>query len=600
MLDGRYRFESYVVGASNRLAVSAARAVAETPGAVYNPLFIYSNSGLGKTHLLAAIGHQAETLNPDLNVRYLTLDDFVEQLHSDIASGQADAFKKRYFGVGMLLLDDVQFLTGRVETQSEVLRLFNALQISGRQIVMASDRAPSEIADVDERLLTRLSGGLIVDIGAPDYETRVAILRHKSASRSLEFAEGVVEELARSESSNVRELEGDLNRLLAHQSLTGAPLAPPDVWQVLGARRAPSAPNEFESFLTDIASTVARSVDAWRVRLGERIAWWSGQGFRTAILEQALDASDVPDVGELDASFSTVAERLRSLEAEAIRADARLTGHPAFRDPDRLNEAEDLAARAIALADPPPAPRAGFRLHDMVRCSGNGLVLQTVAGIINEPGARYNPLFVSGASGAGKTHLAHAIGNALAARDHGTWTVACVTGAAFVDDLIVALQAGTVERWRARYRAVDALIVDDLQALDGKERTQEEFFHLFNALHRAGRQMVFFSDRGPGDFANLEPRLRSRFEGGLVAEIAAPPMLDRLGRHTPVPDGDEAAAPTIDAAPDPAIRPEPAETDASVAERTVASGALDSFFLDPEKVIAEWPEVTGRVIEDWI
>lgn len=596
MLSGRYRFDTYVVGASNRLAVSAARAVAESPGAVYNPLFVYSNSGLGKTHLLAAIGHHAVSLNPGLAVRYLTLDDFVEQLHSDIASGQADAFKRRYQGIGMLLLDDVQFLTGRVETQSEVLRLFNAMQISGRQIVMASDRAPAEIADVDERLLTRLSGGLIVDIAAPDYETRVAILRHKCESRSLQFADGVIEELARSETSNVRELEGDLNRLLAHQSVTGSSLAPGDVWTILGSRRAPTAPDEFESFLSDIATTVAKSVDAWRVRLGERIAYWSGQGFRTAVLEQALDSDDVPDVAELDASFATVAERLRALEAEAIRADARLTGHPAFRDPDRLHEAEELASRAIAQAEPPPRPRPGFRLHDLVRWAGNSVVLQTVAGIINDPGARYNPLFVTAPAGAGKTHLAHAIGNALAAREGGSWTVACLTGAAFMDELIAALQNGTVERWRARYRAVDAFIVDDIHAIDGKERTQEEFFHLFNVLHRAGRQMVFTSGRSLADFAALEPRLRSRFEGGLVMEMTAPPLVDRTGRLTPVPKGDEAAAPNIDAS---LPHHDPAEDTVPVDAVPGGSDARDAFFLDPEKVIAEWPDVTGRIIEDW-
>jgi chromosomal replication initiator protein len=238
MLGGRYRFDTYVVGSSNRLAVSAARAVAEAPGAVYNPLFVYSNSGLGKTHLLAAIGHHAVALNPGLNVRYLTLDDFVEQLHSDIASGQADAFKRRYQGIGMLLLDDVQFLTGRVETQSEVLRLFNAMQISGRQIVMASDRAPAEIADVDERLLTRLSGGLIVDIAAPDYETRVAILRHKCESRSRVCRRSL--RSWRGRSLNVRELE-EISIALAHQSVTGSPVASLDVWTVLGGRRAPTA-----------------------------------------------------------------------------------------------------------------------------------------------------------------------------------------------------------------------------------------------------------------------------------------------------------------------------------------------------------------------
>src|SRR5688572_17021537 len=224
LLDGRFRFDNYVVGASNRLAVAAGRAVAESPGTTYNPLFIYSQSGLGKTHLIGAIGFAAKQLQPDLVVEYVPLDDFVDQLHLAVSSGQADAFKQRYQRVDLLLIDDVQFLTGRRETQSEMLRIFNALQGNGRQIVMASDRPPSEIADVDERLVTRLSGGLIVDIGMPDYETRVAILRHKCEERGLSFSQGVLEELASLPFANVRELQGALNRLLAHQSVNDAPL----------------------------------------------------------------------------------------------------------------------------------------------------------------------------------------------------------------------------------------------------------------------------------------------------------------------------------------------------------------------------------------
>src|SRR5262245_15441787 len=143
-LDGRFRFENYVVGAANKLAVAAARAVAESPGAAYNPLFIYSGSGLGKTHLLAAIGHRARELQPSLDIEYVSLDDFVDQLHAAISSGQADAFRRRWQQLDVLLLDDVQFLTAKRETQSEMLRLFNALHGSGKQIVMASDRPPTE------------------------------------------------------------------------------------------------------------------------------------------------------------------------------------------------------------------------------------------------------------------------------------------------------------------------------------------------------------------------------------------------------------------------------------------------------------------------
>jgi chromosomal replication initiator protein len=194
--DARFRFENFVVGSANRLAVAAARAVSEAPGSAYNPLFIYSASGLGKTHLASAIGNYAKQLQPTLQTEYVTLDDFVEQLHAAISIGQTLSFTQRYAHVDMLLIDDVQFLTGRRETQSEMLRLFNLLQGSGRQIVMTSDRPPNEIADVDERLVSRLAGGLIVDIGPPDYETRAAILRNKCEERGVTLRPNVLDELA--------------------------------------------------------------------------------------------------------------------------------------------------------------------------------------------------------------------------------------------------------------------------------------------------------------------------------------------------------------------------------------------------------------------
>ena len=163
-LDAKLRFDNFVVGSANRLAVAAARAVAETPGTVYNPLFVYGGSGLGKTHLMSAIGNQVRQRDKSLTVELVTLDDFVHELHAAIAAGDTDAFKARYLQVGVLLIDDIQFLTGHRETQTELLRIFNALTADGRQIVMSSDRPPVEIADVDERLITRLSGGLIVDM----------------------------------------------------------------------------------------------------------------------------------------------------------------------------------------------------------------------------------------------------------------------------------------------------------------------------------------------------------------------------------------------------------------------------------------------------
>lgn len=599
MLDGRFRFENFVIGAANRLAASAARAVADAPGAAYNPLFIYSSSGLGKTHLLGAIGHRARQLHPALAVEYLTLDDFVSQLHQAIATGQADAFKRRYAGVGLLLLDDVQFLTGRVETQSEVLRVFNALQGSGRQIVMTCDRPPSEIADVDERLISRLAGGLIVDVGVPDYETRVAILRSKCGDRGVRFAAGVLEELARTPAANVRELQGALHRLVAHQSLLETPLSVADVWQVLGTARAAAAPvpDEFEAFLSDVASTLAESVETWRVRLGERIARWSGEGYRTERLERILEQAEAPDLDQLDADFAADAERLRTLEAEAIRIDPRSAGLPIFRDPERLAEAEEYLTRSVAQRDPLPGPRPEYRLQELVRSSSNRVALQGASAVIESPGLRYNPLFVHGPAGSGKTHLAHAIGNALQARQGGALGVACVDAGDYVEELIAALHQGGIERWRARYRACDVLIVDNVQALDGKERSQDEFFHLFNVLQQAGRQIVLTCDRPLSELAGVQARLRSRFEEGLVAEMEVVTASERW-RDTPVHEGDEAAAPTIDAVIDAAFTPVSIleQVDFDALARTTAP--LDSFFFDAEKIVSEWPSIDGRVMEE--
>lgn len=597
MLDGRFRFENFVIGTANRLAASAARAVAESPGAVYNPLFVYSHAGLGKTHLLASIGVRARELHPALNIEYVPIDDFVEQLHAAISSGQAHLFKQRYHSVDLLLLDDVQFLTGRIETQSEVLRLLNALQQRGKQIVMASDRPPSEIGDVDERLLARLSGGLIVDIGAPDYETRLAILRHKCGERRTQFASGVLEELARSPAQSVREMQGALNRLVAEQEMLGAPLASTDVWPIVGVARTPPVdqPNEFEAFLQDIAETVAASVDNWRTQLSERIAYWSGHGFRTAILERALQPDEPVDVAEMDAAFSAVVDRLRALQRSALKIDQSFASDPVFRDPEQLAQAEQVVEEAILRAAPLPEPRPGFRLLDLTRCAANQLAMQALAAVIDEPATRYNPLFVHGPHGAGKSHAAHAVGHALRTRflkdPSRRVRVAYVEGAALVNELVTAVHEDTLDQWRARYRAADALVVDGIEALDGKELSQEEFFHLFNALHAGGRQIVLFSDRPLSAFRGLESRLRTRFEGGLVVHLGAPPVVDRSGRHTPVPEGDEAAAPTIEGdAAEPRATP----------TRTSTTPKGDSFFYDSEKMLAEWPDAEGRLMEELI
>src|SRR5205823_5713995 len=199
-----------------------------------------------------------------------------------------------------------------------------------------------------------------------------------------------------------------------------------------------------------------------------------------------------------------------------------------FRDPERLADAESLANRAFSGATPPPGPSPAFARGEFEVGSSNQLAVRAADAVIEDPGKRYNPLFIHGPSGVGKTHLANAIGNEIINMSGGAAVVACVSAQQFMDELIAAMQDGTVDRWRTRYRGADALVIDDVQFVAGKERTQEELFHVFNALYGEGKQLVFASDRPPRQLDGLEERLRSRFEGGLVVEMQAP---DRVLRE---------------------------------------------------------------------
>jgi chromosomal replication initiator protein len=554
-LNPKFTFETFVVGAANRLAVTAARTVAESPGSAYNPLFIYSGSGLGKTHLLMAIGANAKRLAPSLNVEYLTLDEFVEAFHAAIAAGQGDAFRRRFQTVDVLLIDDVQFLTNRREMQTELLRLSEALQASGRQIVLTSDRTPAEIADLDERLISRFSGGLVVDIGAPDYETRVAILRRKAEERGAEFHPGVLETVAAAEFTNVRELMGVLNRLVAYQAVNETPLNAEAAKELLGLEAPGSSgahptsesavsPDEFAAFLTDVTVTVGKAVEAWRARIAEAILRWEGEGYRTRRLEALLEQETPLAPDEEIAAFARDVERLRALEAEVAQFDAQAAGQSVFRDPERLAEAEEAAARVRGGAAPPPGPSGALPFTTFAVGPSNQLAINVVREVIEEPGRRYNPLVLIGRSGVGKSHLLNALGLELA-RQPGA-VIACLSTQAFIDELITAIDGNRMEWWRARYRRATALLLDDIHLLGGKDRTQEELFNLFNLFQDLERQLVFSAPAHPKTLEGIEQRIVSRLEGGLVVELAEP---DREVRRSVV----ERALGAQDVAEDPAL-----------------------------------------------
>ena len=220
-MDG-YTFDNFIVGKSNEYAYAAAQGVVKNPGSkVYNPLFIYGNSGLGKTHLLLAIGTAIHDKLPDAKIAYIKGDDFTNEMVQSIKGGTADEFRQKYRGVDLFLVDDIQFIAGKEATQEEFFHTFNSIYEAGHQIVITSDRPPIDMLRLDDRLRTRFEGGMMADVQPPDVETRMAIIRNKAGHLGMVLSDDIVAYMAQKITSNVRQIEGVINRLTAFRDLTG-------------------------------------------------------------------------------------------------------------------------------------------------------------------------------------------------------------------------------------------------------------------------------------------------------------------------------------------------------------------------------------------
>ena len=224
-LNPRYTFANFIVGSANRLAHAASLSVAERPGHAYNPLFLYGGVGLGKTHLMHAIGNAVVARFPRKKVVYATSEKFTNEFITSIQQGRIDDFRNRYRKIDLLLVDDIQFIADKERTQEEFFHPFNAIHEDGKQIVISSDRPPKAIASLEERLRSRFEWGLIADLTQPDLETRIAILRAKAEEQSVPIGSDVIEFIARKVVSNIRELEGALNRVVAYASMGAMPIS---------------------------------------------------------------------------------------------------------------------------------------------------------------------------------------------------------------------------------------------------------------------------------------------------------------------------------------------------------------------------------------
>ncbi len=633
-LDPKLTFDSFVVGPANRLASAAARRAADSPGTSYNPLFVYSASGLGKSHILIAIAHHATRVAPDRKIEYMGLEGYLEELTGALERGARDAFRDRYEDLDVLLLDDVQFLAGQNEAQEMLLRTLDHLSSAGSQIVLASDRPPAEIDGLDARLLSRFSGGLIVDIGVPEYETRVAIIRRKADEAGHELAQGVAEALARHPVKNVRELGGALNKVFAMQDLEEREVSADDVRRLLGDGEPPApavaARDEFGLFLEDLTGVVAKTVEAqeepWRKTLREAVDAAEREGFSTQRLRSYQGGAEPADWQKIVQGFRAAVQRLRDIDDELDRL-----GNPwpeaavgLLKDPDRLDEAEALLASVRERQR--PFPRLGDG-PDLDAIEGfSKMAAKAAQQLVAAEKPQYNPLYLWSDPAARARTLLGAAGRSFQASADAEARMAVVSVHEFAEEFIRALGDGVAGAWRERWWTVDLLLVHGVEALSETERAQDEFFHLFEALKRRGARVMLAADRSPSGIARIDERLRSRFEGGLVlevdvgtgsgelelVEVEEPAAAAGLWDEHPKASGVDRVVPPLDEIevgeraglfidpsdlPTADARPEE-DAPAPAAKVATAPRRVGSWFPSPENVTLHWPRVEELLQED--
>jgi chromosomal replication initiation ATPase DnaA len=609
-LDPKFTFDAFVVGPANRLAAAAARRAADAPGTSYNPLFVYSASGLGKSHILSAIAHQARKTGSATNVQYMALEEYLKELEGALESGQPEAFKEKYGHLDILLLDDVQFLTGQPEAQEMLLRTLDELSSAGSQIVLASDRPPAEINGLDARLLSRFSGGLLVDMAVPQYETRVAIIQKKATERGQVLEPGVAEAIGKSPFKNVRELGGTLNKVFATQDLEGRQVTTDEVAvMIAGGAAEPSAgaSDEFGSFLSDLTSTLEETVEAqeeeWRSAFREAVDAAEREGYLTDRISGYLKGGEPEEWDGIVGKFLQDIQRLREIDSELDRL-----GNPwpdaaegLLKDPDRLDEAETLLTSVAERQRPFP------RLGDGPDLANVGdfpnMAVNAAKQLVADERPEYNPVYVWADKAERARTLMGAAGRTFQA-DHPEARMAVTSVEGFAQDFIRALGAGVAGAWRERWWTVDLLLVHGLEALSEMERAQDEFFHLFEALKRRGSRVMLAADRPPANVEKIDDRLRSRFEGGLVVEVdagAGQGEIELVEAASPVAEGlwgeDDAqsSAPETAGGKDTKGAEKPAQPVPIEVPPPKKGGA---WFPSSENVVIMWPQLHDLLQEE--
>lgn len=614
-LDSKFTFDTFVVGPANRLAAAAARRAADAPGTSYNPLFVYSASGLGKSHILTAIAHQALKTSPDRTVEYMALEEYLEDLERALEAGERDVFKDKYGHLEILLLDDVQFLTGQPEAQEMLLRTLDQLSTAGSQIVLASDRPPAEINGLDARLLSRFAGGLIVDIGPPEFETRVAIIRKQAKARSQVLDAGVAEALGKFPFKNVRELGGALNKVFATQDLEGRQVRPEEISSIVGGEESSSGegtPDEFGSFLSDLASSVAETVEAqeeeWRKAFREAVETVEREGYVAKRISGYLGGDEPEGWDGIVSQFLSEIQRLRDIDSELDRL-----GNPwpdaaegLLKDPDRLDEAETLLTSVQERQRPFPKLGDGPALAKLGGFPK--MAVKAAQQLVADERPEYNPVYLWAAKAElGRTLLGAAGRTFQESNPEARMAVTSVQE--FAQDFIRALGEGVAGAWRERWWTVDLLLVHGVEGLSETERAQDEFFHLFEALKRRGARVLLAADRPPAKIDKIDERLRSRFEGGLVVEVDAGAGKGELelveADAQPTAEGiwggEEIAIPALDgvvAADRAGTVPNTKQAEAKPDVPVAPPKKGGAWFPSSENVVIMWPDLDDLLQEE--
>lgn len=311
-----YTFENFIVGNSNKFAHAAAIAVSDKPGQTYNPLFIYGNSGLGKTHLLWAIGHELKNKFPEMDVAYIKGDDFTNELIQAIRNGSTNEFHEKYRNVELFLVDDIQFIAGKQSTQEEFFHTFNTIYESGHQIVITSDRPPMEMTTLDDRLRTRFEGGLMADIQPPDLETRMAIIRNKAAQLGLILSDESVLYIAENITTNIRQIEGVIKRLTAYKEILD------DVITLDSIKRAIKDVIRVGNFIPSADSIISNTANYFNLSSADLTGSMRTKGVSEArqvamYLIRTLTNLSLPDIGKIfNRNHTTVLSSIRKIEVQ--------------------------------------------------------------------------------------------------------------------------------------------------------------------------------------------------------------------------------------------------------------------------------------------